>query len=80
MRRLDDPSSHKRAARHLPLAHHGAGIQASGCDRRDRAGRVVPDGAGAAFAPPAPMIQTSEPPIATGPIDLIIGPVTLRAL
>jgi transposase len=39
---------------------------------------VVPDIAGAEFAPPVAMTQTSEPPILTGTIDLIIGPVTVR--
>jgi transposase len=39
---------------------------------------VVPDIAGADFASPVAMMQTSEPPIATGTIDLIIGPVTVR--
>ena len=39
---------------------------------------VVPDIAGADFAPAVAMIQTSEPPILTGTIDLIIGTVTVR--
>jgi len=39
---------------------------------------VVPDIAGADFAPPVAVKQTSEPPIVTGTIDLIIGPVTVR--
>ena len=39
---------------------------------------VVPDIAGADFAPPVAVTQTSEPPIVTGTIDLIIGPVTVR--
>jgi transposase len=39
---------------------------------------VVLDIAGADFASPVAMMQTSEPPIATGTIDLIIGPVTVR--
>ena len=34
---------------------------------------VVPDIAGADFASPVAMMQTSEPPIVTGTIDLIIG-------
>ena len=39
---------------------------------------VVPDIAGADFASPVAMMQTSEPPTVTGTIDLIIGPVTVR--
>lgn len=39
---------------------------------------VVPEVAGAEFAPPVAFAQTSEPPIVTGTIDLIIGPVTVR--
>ena len=39
---------------------------------------VVPDIAGADFASPVAMMQMSEPPIVTGTIDLIIGPVTVR--
>jgi transposase len=39
---------------------------------------VVPDIAGAEFAPPLAVTQTPEPPIVTGTIDLIIGHVTVR--
>jgi transposase len=39
---------------------------------------VVPDLAGADFAPPVAMTQTPVPPIVTGAIDLIIGLVTVR--
>ena len=39
---------------------------------------VVPEVAGAEFAPPVAMTQTSELPIVTGTIDLVIGPVTVR--
>ena len=39
---------------------------------------VVPDIAGAEFTPPVAMMQTSEPPIVTGTVDLIIGLVTVR--
>ena len=39
---------------------------------------VVPDIVGADFAPPVAVTQTSEPPIVTGTIDLVIGPVTVR--
>ena len=42
-----------------------------------RKGRlVVPDIAGADFAPPVAV--TLEPPIVAGTIDLVIGPVTVR--
>ena len=39
---------------------------------------VVPEVAGAKFAPPVAVTLTSEPPIVTGKIDLVIGPVTVR--
>ena len=39
---------------------------------------VVPEVAGAEFTAPVVVTQTSEPPIVTGTIDLIIGPVTVR--
>jgi transposase len=39
---------------------------------------VVPEVAGAEFAPPVAVTQTLEPPIVTGTIDLIIGLVTVR--
>ncbi len=39
---------------------------------------VVPELAGAEFAPPVAVTQTSEPSIVTGTIDLVIGPVTVR--
>ena len=39
---------------------------------------VVPEVAGAEFAPLAAVIQTSEVPIVTGTIDLVIGAVTVR--
>ena len=39
---------------------------------------VVPDIAGADFAPPVAMTQTLEPPIVTSTVDLVIGPVTVR--
>ena len=39
---------------------------------------VVPEVAGAEFAPLVAMTQTSELPIVTGTIDLVIGPVTVR--
>jgi transposase len=39
---------------------------------------VVPDIAGADFAPPVAMMQTSEPPIETSTVDLVIGLVTVR--
>ena len=39
---------------------------------------VVPEVAGAEFAPLVAFAQTSEPPIVTGTIDLVIGPVTVR--
>jgi transposase len=39
---------------------------------------VVPDIEGADFAPPVAMMQTSEPPIVTSTVDLVIGPVTVR--
>ena len=39
---------------------------------------VVPEVAGAEFAPPVAVAQTSEPPIVTGTIDLVIGPVMVR--
>ncbi len=39
---------------------------------------VVPEEAGAKFAPPVAVTLTSEPPIVTGKIDLVIGPVTVR--
>ena len=39
---------------------------------------VVPEVAGAEFAPPVAVTQTSEPPVVTGTIDLVIGPVTVR--
>ena len=39
---------------------------------------VVPEVAGAEFAPPVAMTQTLEPPVATGTVDLVIGPVTVR--
>ena len=39
---------------------------------------VVPEVAGAEFAPPVAMTQTLEPPVATGTVDLVIGPVKVR--
>jgi transposase len=39
---------------------------------------VVSEVAGAEFAPPVAMTQTLEPPVATGTVDLVIGPVTVR--
>jgi transposase len=39
---------------------------------------IVPDIAGADFAPPVAMTQTLEPPIVTSTVDLVIGPVTVR--
>jgi transposase len=39
---------------------------------------VVPELAGAEFTAPLAMTHTSQPPIMTGAIDLIIGPVTMR--
>lgn len=39
---------------------------------------VVPEVAGAEFAPRVAVAETSEPPIVTGTIDLVIGPVTVR--
>ena len=39
---------------------------------------VVPEVAGAEFAPPVAMTQTLEPPVATGTVDLVIGHVTVR--
>jgi transposase len=39
---------------------------------------VVPEVAGAEFTAPVVVTQTSEPPIVTGTIDLVIGPVTVR--
>lgn len=39
---------------------------------------VVPEVAGAEFTPPVVVTQSSEPPIVTGTIDLVIGPVTVR--
>ena len=38
---------------------------------------VVPEVAGAEFAPPVVVTQSSELPIVTGTIDLVIGPVTV---
>ncbi|MDO9217534.1 MAG: transposase [Lacisediminimonas sp.] len=39
---------------------------------------VVPEVAGAAFAPPVAVTQTLEPPVVTGTVDLVIGLVTVR--
>jgi len=39
---------------------------------------VVPEVAGAEFALPVAVAQTLEPPVATGTVDLVIGPVTVR--
>jgi transposase len=39
---------------------------------------IVPDIAGAYFAPPVAMTQTLEPPFVTSTVDLVIGPVTVR--
>ena len=39
---------------------------------------VVPEVAGAEFAQPVAVTHPSEPPIVTGTIDLVIGPVTVR--
>lgn len=39
---------------------------------------VVPEVAGAEFAPPVALAQTLEPPVATGTVDLVIGLVTVR--
>ncbi len=39
---------------------------------------VVPEVAGAEFTPPVAVTLTSGPPIVTGTIDLVIGPVTVR--
>lgn len=39
---------------------------------------VVPQIAGAEFAPPVAVTQTLEPPIVTGTVDLVIGSVTVR--
>lgn len=39
---------------------------------------VVPEVAGAEFAPPVAVTQTLEPPVATGTVDLVIGLVTVR--
>ena len=44
-----------------------------------RQGRlVVPEVAGAEFAAPVATAQAVDTPVATAPIDLIIGPVTVR--
>lgn len=39
---------------------------------------VVPEVAGAEFAPPVAVAQTLEPPVVTGTVDLVVGPVTVR--
>ena len=39
---------------------------------------VVPAGAGAEFCAPVATAQAVDTPVATAPIDLIIGPVTVR--
>ena len=39
---------------------------------------VVPDVAGAEFAPPVAVSQTMEPPVMRGTVDLVIGLVTVR--
>ena len=39
---------------------------------------VVPEVAGAEFAPPVAVTQTLETPVATGTVDLVIGLVTVR--
>jgi transposase len=39
---------------------------------------VVPEVAGAEFAPPVAVTQTLEPSVATGTVDLVIGLVTVR--
>ena len=39
---------------------------------------VVPEVAGAEFAAPVATAQAVDTPVATAPIDLIIGPVTVR--
>ena len=39
---------------------------------------VVPDVAGAEFAPPVAVAQTMEPPVMSGTVDLVIGLVTVR--
>lgn len=39
---------------------------------------VVPEVAGAEFAPPVAVAQTVEPPVMTGTLDLVIGSVTVR--
>lgn len=39
---------------------------------------VVPEVAGAEFAPPVAVTQTLEPPVVTGTVDLVIGLVTVR--
>ena len=39
---------------------------------------VVPEVPGAEFTAPVVVTQTSELPIVTGTIDLVIGPVTVR--
>lgn len=39
---------------------------------------VVPQIAGAEFAPPVAVTQTLEPPVVTGTVDLVIGLVTVR--
>ena len=39
---------------------------------------VVPDVAGAEFAPPVAVAQTMEPPVMRGTVDLVIGLVTVR--
>ena len=38
---------------------------------------VVPQIAGAEFAPPVAVTQTLEPPVVTGTVDLVIGLVTV---
>jgi len=39
---------------------------------------VVPEVAGAEFAPPVALAQTLEAPVVTGTVDLVVGPVTVR--
>jgi transposase len=39
---------------------------------------VVPEIAGAEFDTPVALVQPVEPPVGTGSIDLLIGPVTVR--
>jgi transposase len=71
---VPDVTANEVARRHRVKANH-----LSSWRTLARMGKlVVPEVAGAEFTAPVVVTQTSEPPIVTGTIDLVIGSVTVR--